>query len=148
VEVVVAGISALIALVALVVSVVVARRQTAIQERVAAIEEARRAEEVAARTRAQVTARISRGDPDPELVLRNEGPALARGVEALVGCFSWGPSSPPVIGLDVLPVDFQPGQDMRFPIPVALGDSVMLRVLVRWTDGAGEHEQPFALKTQ
>ena len=137
-----------VALVALVVSVVVAIRQIAIQERVAAIEEARRAEEVAARARAQVTARISRGEPDPELVLRNEGPALARDVDALVRYLDEDDVFPPVIGLDVLPADFQPGQEMRFPIPVALGDPVMLRVLVRWTDGAGEHEEPFALKTQ
>jgi hypothetical protein len=104
VEVVVAAISAGIALVALVVSILVARRQTTIQERVAAIEEARRDEEVEARTRAHVTASIAhaRGTegvvrsgvrsgeglveaaPGPMvvwLVLRNEGPALARDVE-------------------------------------------------------------------
>jgi hypothetical protein len=147
VELVLSGISVFIAVVALVVSVIVATRQTAIQERVAAIEEARRAEEVAARTRAQVTARILHGEPDPELVLRNEGPALARGVDAHVGYFDVDNVFPPVIGLDLLPADFQPGQEMRFSIPMALGDPVMLRVLVRWTDGAGEHEEPFALKS-
>lgn len=64
---IVAGVSAAIALVALVVSILVARRQTAIQERVAAIEEARRAEEVEARTRARVTASIVYGDARPAM---------------------------------------------------------------------------------
>jgi hypothetical protein len=150
----ISGISTLIALVALVVSFRVARRQTTLQEqqtaiqaRVAGIEEARWAEEVAARTRAHVTARFSPRGPDSQLVLHNEGPALARGVNAEVEYLGMDDWWPPVIGLDLLPVDLQPGLDMAFEIPVAPEDPVMLRVLVRWTDGAGEHEMPFALKS-
>jgi hypothetical protein len=140
---VIAGIAAGIALVALVVSIVVARRQTAIQERVAAIEEARRAEEVAARGRAWVTARLHRGFE--KLILRNEGPALARGVNLEV---EEGPQVPPIFGLEALPVDLQPGQTMSFQTPVAYEDATMLRVTVRWTDEAGDHEEPFTLQTR
>jgi hypothetical protein len=115
VEVVVAAISAGIALAALAVSFVVAKRQTATQERLAAIEEARRAEEVEAQGRAHVSVSIARPGPAETvastvapvtvswhvwLVLRNDGPALARGVEVTdEGCRpreSWGwRSSPP-----------------------------------------------------
>src|SRR5215212_2766264 len=97
-EVAVNAVTAAIALAALVVSIRVSRRQTriqeqqtGIQERLAAVEEARRADEVAARGRAQVTATIQPGrlaDQGPGvrmvLVLRNDGPAVARRVLATV----------------------------------------------------------------
>jgi hypothetical protein len=158
VDVVVAAVSASIALAALVVSILVARRQTAIQERVAAIEEARRAEEVDARRRARVTASIAvSGAAEPVmgtvtapvvswhvwLVLRNDGPALARGVELV----DEGPQAPRVMGLDLLPVDLQPAQQMVFPIPVGHADDPIVRVRVRWTDEAGKHEEPYTLQT-
>jgi hypothetical protein len=157
VEVVVAAITAAIALAALVVSFVVARRQTAVQERLAAIEEARRAEEVEARTRTRVTASIVHADPGPPmsitagppldswLVLYNEGPALARSIEAEVASLD-GKPVPQIFGIEALPVDLQPGQHLTFRIPMALEDAVMVRVMVRWTDGAGDHAEPFALQ--
>jgi hypothetical protein len=142
VEVVVAAISAVIALAALAVSIVVARRQTAIQERLAAIEEARRAEELEARGRASVTASLHRGLD--ELTLRNEGPALARGVGLEV---EEGPHLPPVYGIERLPVDLQPGQRMTFHVPGQQYEAPVIRVTVRWTDAAGDHEEPFTLQT-
>jgi hypothetical protein len=165
VEVVVNAIIAAIALAALVVSIVVAvkqagvaREQTAIQERLAAVEEARRADEVEARSRARVTARIVRVDmppivstvppPPPSvwLVLHNEGAALARGVGLDVESLDGNPV-PPVNGVEVLPVDLQPTQQMTFHVPVSMGDAAIVRVTVRWIDGAGDHEEPFALQT-
>lgn len=148
-EVVVAAISMVIALVALVVSWRVARRQTAIQERVAAIEEARRVEEVEARTRARVTVDVVHEQRDARrrdsrLVLHNEGPALARDVEVEV---EEGPQVPSVIGLEALPVDLQPGQQRRFIVAVGVKDATTFRVSVRWTDEAGGHEEPFTLST-
>jgi hypothetical protein len=131
-EVVVAVISAVIAVLALAISTEVHLRQTAIQERVAAIEEARRTEEVEARGRAWVTASVARsGRTEPIigtgtaaivswqvwLVLRNDGPALARGVELT----DEGPQAPRVMGLEILPVDLQPAQQMVFLIPVGYG---------------------------
>jgi hypothetical protein len=158
VEVVVAAISAAIALAALVVSIVVARRQTAIQERLAAIEEARRAEEVEARGRARVTASLARDEPQGvmvragqlapkpvplRLVLHNDGPALARSVQLAV---EQGPGVPQVLGLEALPVDLQPGQSMLFIVTVSLRSTPTMRVTVRWTDEAGDHEEPFTLQ--
>jgi Flp pilus assembly protein TadB len=142
-----AAISAVISIVALVVSWRVARRQTAIQERVAAIEEARRAEEVEARARARVTASLMHEQRDPRrrvtrLVLHNEGPALARGVEVEL---EEGQQIPGIIGIEALPVDLQPGQRMPFIVSVGLADAMTFRVTVRWTDEAGGHEEPFTL---
>ncbi len=158
-DVIVSAIGAAIALVALVVSIAVARRQTAIQERLTAIEEARRAEEVEARARARVTASFESEDRqvvqvEPRnlvlgnrLVLHNEGPALARDVKAEVASEGGG-EGPEVFGLEeALPCDLQPGQRMPFRVTTTLGDSPTIRVTVRWTDDAGDHEELFKLLT-
>jgi type II secretory pathway pseudopilin PulG len=168
VEVAVQAVTAAIALAALVVSILVARRQTriqeqqvaiqeqqariqaqqtGIQERLAAVEEARRTDELAARERARVTADVWREGPDDRrrslrLVLRNEGPAVARGVNVAVDD---SPPAPGLIGLEVLPADLQPGQVMKFIITMGLGDRPTLQVMVRWTDAAGDHEAPYTL---
>jgi hypothetical protein len=159
-EVVVSAISAGIALAALVVSIVVAKRQTATQERLAAIEEARRAEEVESRGRAHVLVSVTRPEPAEAvtstvaitapvswhvwLVLRNDGPALARRVEVT----DEGPQAPRVMGLDILPADLQPAQPMVFPIPVTHSDHPVVRIRVRWTDEAGDHEEPYTLQVK
>jgi hypothetical protein len=132
-----------------VVSIVVARRQTGIQERLAAVEEARRAEEVEARGRAWVVVSIQhekRGERgrDDWLVLHNEGPALAR--DALVETEE-GKGIPDVLGLGTLPADLQPGQSMRFRVTPAMGDGQTMRVTVQWTDSAGSHKEPYTLLT-
>jgi hypothetical protein len=144
VEVVVNAITAAIALVALVVSFRVARRQTAIQERLTAIEETRRAEEVEARRLAQVTASFQPRGPDSQLVVHNQGPATARDVEVVV---EEGPGVPPVFSLEGLPNDLQPDQPMTFQVPVSMGEAAPLRVTVRWNDGAGGHEQAYTFQT-
>jgi hypothetical protein len=153
VEVAVSAVSALIALVsaaislaALVLSRRVARQQTAIQEQLAAIAKARRDEEVEARSRAQVTASIDREGSRTTLLLRNQGLAAAREVSIDVASLDGHRPGPSVNGQEVLPVDLQPGQPLRFGIPVALGDPVAFRVTVSWTDGAGRHAEPFALQ--
>jgi hypothetical protein len=147
VDVAVNAVIAAIALVALVVSWRVSRRQTAIQERVAAIEEARRTEEIAARAHARVTASVTHEQRDHRgrdvrLVLHNDGPALARGVQVDL---EEGPTNA-VIGLEALPVDLQPGQSTRFPVALALGDHPILRITVRWADEAGNHAEPYTLQ--
>jgi hypothetical protein len=147
-----------IALLALAVSIVVAvwqartareqtaiaREQTAIQERVAAIETARRTEEVESRDRARVTASFQPRGPDSQLVVHNEGPAIGRDVEVEV---EEGPGVPPVFSLEGLPNDLQPGQPMTFQVPVSMGEAAPLRVTVRWNDGAGGHEQAYTFQT-
>jgi hypothetical protein len=121
--------SAVIALIALGVSIAVAvsqsriaREQTTIQQRLAAIEEARRAEEVAARAeeaaargQARVTASIRRGVAEDRLVLHNEGPALAHGVQVEIQSLDGDPL-PTFDGIEVLPVDLQADQEMVFLI--------------------------------
>jgi hypothetical protein len=122
----------------------IAREQTAIQKLLAAIDEARRAEEVEARSLAQVTASFQPHGPDSRLVVQNQGPAIARDVEVEV---EQGPGVPPVFSLDALPADLQPGQPMTFQVPVSMGEVAPMRVTVRWTDGAGAHEDLFTLQT-
>jgi hypothetical protein len=78
------------------------------------------------------------------LVLHNDGPAVARGV----GLTDEGPKTPRVMGREILPVDLQPAQSMVFPITVAHSDDPVVRVLVRWTDDAGDHEEPYTLQIQ
>jgi hypothetical protein len=143
-EVVVAAISATIALVALVVSWRVSRSQIAIQERVAAIEEARRAEEVAARGQARVTASIL-DEGWSRLVLHNEGPAFARGVEADIVSLDGDPV-PPFNGIHALPMNLQPDQAMEFSFEVTLAEARTVRVTVLWADEAGKHEEPYMLR--
>jgi hypothetical protein len=142
VEVAVQVITALTALAALAVSIVVAKRQTDIQARLAAIDEARRAEELEVRTWAQITVSLRMRMP-PLLLLRNHGPAVARGLDLEV---PQGPGIPPVIGLEeVFPADLQPDQEMAFAVSAMREDDPVLRVTVRWADGAGDHEELFVL---
>jgi hypothetical protein len=124
VDTVIAGVSAAIALLALVVAFAVGRRQTDIQHRLATIEEARRAEEVEANARARVTATIVRVDarpaistvvyppPDRWLMLHNKGLARACSVE-----LEQGPHAPPISGIEVLPVEptARPADDIPNP---------------------------------
>lgn len=160
-EIAVQAVTAAIALAALAVSIWVARRQTkiqeqqvtiqeqqtGIQERLAAVEEARRTDELAARERARVTADVRREEQDGRgrplrLVLRNEGPAVARDVKLAV---EDSPQAPGVRGLEMLPADFQPSQEMKFIVSVGLRTQPTLRLVVRWTDAAGDHEAPYTL---
>jgi hypothetical protein len=130
----------------------IAREQTTIQQRLAAIEEARRAEEVAARAeeaaargQARVPASIRRGGAEDGLVLHNEGPALARGVRVQVESLDGDPL-PTFDGIEVLPVDLQPDQQLVFLILRAMADASTWRVTVRWTDEGGDHEEPYTLR--
>jgi heme exporter protein D len=158
-EVLVGSISAFIALVALVISTVVARRQTTltreqteIQKRLASIEEARRTEEVAARGQATVIASFednydSRGNRQPDFTLTNLGPAPARQVDVELVALDDG-NVPTTWGLtESLPIDvLQPGQQMKFPTMVHGGLADTLRATVGWTDEAGPHEAPYILR--
>lgn len=161
--VVVAAISAALSLAALVVSVILAwrqtdlqtdlqllsvtlaRRQTELQTRVAAIEEARRAEEMKARGRARVTARY-----DPSflvLCLTNDGPAAARGVTVEVRPI--GDGEPPALDLRDLPMDLRPGQQLFLDAQHASPDrATSIMATVRWTDDTGAQDETFVLNTQ
>jgi hypothetical protein len=155
VDTTIAAISAALSLAAIVVSIVVARRQTAIarqqtaiQARLAAIEEARRTEEVEARGRAWVTASFQ---PNPgqeaSFVLVNEGPAVARWVTVQVDGIDKD-VLPTILGLyDVLPLTLQPGQRMPFVAASHFQQAEAIRATIRWKDDAGQHEESFILRT-
>ena len=157
--VVVAATSAALALAALAVSVllarrqadleavheVLARRQADLQDRVADLEAARRAETAAAGRRARVTAHFDRSFRVLHLV--NDGPAAAQGVTVELRPIGGG--QPPALDLGALPADLRPGQrlflDARQPSP---DGAASMTATVRWTDGTGAQDATFVLPTQ
>jgi hypothetical protein len=157
--VVVAAVSAGLSLAALVVSVILtwrqthlqllwvilARRQTELQARIAAIEEAQRAEEGKARGQAHVTARY---DPSFQvLCLANDGPAIARGVTVEVRPI--GDGEPPALDLRELPMDLRPGQQLFLDAQHASPDhATSMTATVRWADDTGAQDENFVLNTR
>jgi hypothetical protein len=171
--VVVAATGAALALAALAVSVLLARRQAdleaaeevlgrrqadlqvrvaaledrfvGLRERVAALEEARRAEALEAGRRARVTARFDRSFRVLHLV--NDGPAPAR--EVTVELRPIGGGRPPALDLGGLPVDLRPGQqlflDAEQPSPAG---AAAMTATVRWTDGSSPRDETFVLSTR
>jgi hypothetical protein len=126
-------------------SVILARRQVDIQARVAAIEEARRAEEVEAKGLARVTAGFDLSFR--VLYLTNKGPAVARGVTVEVRAI--GDGEP--LGLDLrdLPVDLRPGQQLFLDAQHASPHGVAtILATVRWTDDSGAQDETFVLNTR
>jgi hypothetical protein len=171
--VVVAATGAALALAALAVSVLLARRQAdleaaeevlgrrqadlqvrvatledrfvGLQERVAALEEARRAEALEAGRRARVTARFDRSFRVPHLV--NDGPAPAR--EVTVELRPIGGGRPPALDLGGLPVDLRPGQQLFLDAEQPSPDgAAAMTATVRWTDGSGPRDETFVLSTR
>ena len=164
--VVVAATGAALALAALVVSVLLIRRQAdleaveevlarrqadlqdrvvALQDRVAALEAVRRAEAAEAGRRARVTARFDRSFRVLHLI--NDGPAAARGVT--VELWPIGGGRPPALDLRGLPADLRPGQrlflDAEQP---SLDGAPSMTATVRWTDDTGAQDETFVLPTQ
>jgi hypothetical protein len=171
--VVVAATGAALALAALAVSVLLARRQADleaaeevlgrrqadlqdrvaaledrfvdVQDRVAALEEARRAEAAAAGRRARVTARFDRSFRVLHLV--NDGPGAARGVT--VELRPIGDGRPPALDLGGLPVDLRPGQQLFLDAEQPSPDGVAaMTATVRWTDDSGPRDETFVLSTR
>jgi hypothetical protein len=154
----IAALSAALSLAALVVSVllawrhsefhavsqIAARRQSDLQARVAALEEARRAEEVEAAKRARVSVSF-----DPAffvLQLTNDGPSPARGVTVKVRPV--GDGDPPAVDLRGLPADLRPGQqlflDAQHPSRAC---AATITATVHWTDERGAQHETFVLET-
>jgi hypothetical protein len=157
--VVIAAVSAALSLSALVVAVILvwrhsdlqavlailARRQTDLKVRVAAIEEARRAEEMGARRRARVTARFDISFQ--VLYLSNHGPAAARDVTVEVRPI--GDGEPIALDLRDLPVDLRPGQQLFLDTNHASPDATnTITATVRWTDDTGAQDETFVLNTK
>ena len=124
---------------------ILARRQTDLQARVAAIEEARRAEEAEARRRARVTARFDVSFR--VLCLTNDGPAAARGVSVEVRPI--GDGEPPALDLRDLPVDLRPGQQLFLDAQPGSPDrAASMLATVRWADDTGTRDETFLLNTR
>ena len=148
------GAGVLIALIALLYTRSVSRRQTElaqqqtdVQARLTAIEEGRRADEVEARRHARVVPAFRRPEPNRlRFVLTNQAPAPARDVRCQLEALD-GRQPPRVVGLEALPVDLRPGQSMEFIASAGLGMSPRIRAVVTWVDDAGEQEEPFTLNT-
>jgi hypothetical protein len=170
--VVVAATGAALALAALAVSVLLARRQADLeaaeavlgrrqadlqdrvaaledrfvdlQERVAALEETRRAEVAEAGRRARVTARFDRSFRVLHLV--NDGPAAARGVTVELQPIGGG--RPPALDLGGLPVDLRPGQQLFLDAEQPSPDgAAAMTARVCWTDDSGPRDETFVLST-
>jgi hypothetical protein len=157
--VVVAATSAALALAALAVSVllarrqadleaveeVLARRQADLQDRVAALEAARRAEVAEAARQARVTARFDRSFRVLHLV--NDGPAAARGVTVELAPI--GDGQPPALDLRGLPADLRPGQRLFLDAEQPSADgAASMTATVRWTDDSGAQDETFVLSTR
>jgi hypothetical protein len=148
------GAGVLIALAALFFTLRVSRRQTElaqqqtdVQARLTAIEEGRRADEIEARRHARVVPSFRRPDPKRlRFVLSNVGPAPAREVRCQLEALD-GLQAPRIIGLEALPVELRPGQEMEFAASAGLGMSSLIRAVVTWNDDAGDQEESFTLNT-
>jgi hypothetical protein len=148
------GAGVLIALAALLYTYRVSRRQTElaqqqtdVQARLTAIEEVRLAGEIDARRRARVVPAFRRPEPKRvRFVLTNQGLAPAREVRCKLDALD-GQEPPRVVGLEALPVELRPGQEMEFPALTGLGMSTLIRGVVTWTDDAGDQEESYTLNT-
>jgi hypothetical protein len=127
-------------------------RQHGLQQRLAAIEEDRRREEVASSLQADVGARfesyLSSTTPANEnyqLVLSNAGQARAESVTVeLVGPIE-GNAPDLVMRGHSFPIALDPGQEYTIADVVAMGTPPSVEVLLRWEDGTGSREKTLNL---
>jgi hypothetical protein len=132
----VSGVSAVVAAVALVVSIRAAKAQV----RLAAIEESRRADEIAHQQRARVVARFeegytSGGTFQPNFVLANDGMGSAHEITVKLESALEGVQAPSPLGLDeACPLQLHPGQSQRFPVPLSYDDADRVIASVSWAE--------------
>ena len=127
------------------------RRQSEVQGRLAAIEEDRRAEELASRAKADVVPsferRPSRGQrPRAVLVLWNRGQAVASEVMVEFPVLQEGRSSPLLD--NPFPVSIGRDQTIELPVAFVWGDPSLLPVRITWVDESGHHDETFDVSTR
>ena len=123
-------------------------RQHGLEQRLAAIEEDRRREEVAPRSQADVGARfesyLSSTTPahrNYQLVLSNAGQARAEEVTVeLVGPIE-GNAPDLMKSKHSFPIALDPGQEYAVAAAVVMGTPPSVDVLLRWEDGTGSREK-------
>jgi hypothetical protein len=138
---------------AILVSILTAVRQHRVQVRIAAIEQARRDEEVSARREADVTACFeatvtSTGKIGKNLVLRNQG--LAPAEEVSFEMVPVGDDEEPflIFGEGDLPLPMlDVGGTYGWPAVFSSGTAPSIDVTVRWRDGAGPKTKTVRLST-
>jgi len=127
-------------------------RQYGLQQRLAAIEEDRRREDVASSLQAEVGARfesyLSGTTPDHEnyqLVLSNAGSARAEEVTVeLVGPIE-GNAPDLMMKGHSFPIALDPGQEYTIAAVEVMGAPPSVDVLLRWEDGTGSREKTLNL---
>jgi len=139
-----------VALLALVSTVVLGRRQMQLQKRVTAIEEARREEERRLQHQASVEAhfykeRVSLAPFDPKfwIDLRNTGLAPARNVTISVANADKHLRPGVTVDPEALPIPWlHPGQAVHIELDVIPGAPPPPDMVVAWVDGEGAQERP------
>jgi hypothetical protein len=127
-------------------------RQHRLQQRLAAIEEDRRREEVASSLQADIGARfesyLSGTTPahkNYQLVLSNAGQATAEEVTVeLVGPIE-GNAPDLMKSGHSFPIALDPGQEYAIAAAVVMGTPPSVDVLLRWEDGTGSREKTLNL---
>jgi hypothetical protein len=141
-------ISSTIAAASLVIAVFYAYRQTRMQARLTAIEAERRAEEVDAQRRASVSAMVSGTPTALQLVLANDGPAVAQDLWATV--LPVGSDDPPLFHglkeLEQAPAALRAGDRLPFPILPLAETAERVQIVVSWKDEAGPHRESFTVQ--
>ena len=127
-------------------------RQHGLQQRLAAIEEDRRREEVASSLQAEVGARfesyLSGTTPAHEnyrLVLSNAGEARAEGVTVELVDPIEGNAPDLMMKGHSFPIALDPGQEYTIGAAVVMGAPPSVDVLLRWEDGTGSREKALNL---
>jgi hypothetical protein len=127
--------------IALLVSVAVGIRQLQIQaaqhslqERLGAIEEDRRGEELVSRRSAEILLRVEKDDKRTQLILSNIGQAEARNITLDKSSFG----DDRLMGEDLLPIAvLHPTQDFSVPLIRHWGSPSSYTVTLDWTDDSG-----------
>lgn len=140
--------SDVIAFLALLGTAIIGFLQWKQHERINAIEEARRREEVESRQRAVVTAEFvplttADGRSKCHLVVRNDGPAEARGVD-----FVLGPEAKdgPLLRDAPFPLEvLRPGGSFKMRAVLFGETAPHVTARLSWTDGVGEHADDLLL---
>lgn len=142
--------SLIVSLLALGATIFFAVRQQGLATRLGTIEEQRRAEELDARTRADLTAAYeatldSTGRRAHFLVITNQGQARASDISFQVVAIGQG-NPPAMHGVDKIE-SIDPGQHFNIPVAFFTGLADSVRVSLTWTDETGERSADVTVGT-
>lgn len=122
-----------------------ARKDRATQERLAAIEEKRRDEELVGRKQASVTASFLPSAQGRGLRLFNGGPAVADLVKITMVA-PIGPGALPHILEGPSALNLQPQQEFTFVTAIVAETAPAVEARLEWADGAGHQQRALTLE--